>query len=218
MSKGVLYKFNASSPSKSQSKKFSASSSSDGKVRHADASNWYDNYPMEQVYEQYFNVVWTQGYNGSGAKLDPATWGDHPRSGDTIDFHGLWGFDRTAMRDFVANGVVQDLQIVVRFDDPSHAGNPDAEFYPHNYTSKPSSYSSTRATKSYKKSETFNQTGSDYTRWVKLPVEAWWNGDLAGIVVSAPSATGANSARFAGKTSSHNLSSYTTKLFIQVLK
>src|SRR3954462_12657519 len=101
MSDGVLYKASATAWTKSTCKKFSATGVEDGIVKHASATAWYKNYPMEQVYEQYFNVTWTHGYNGSGVKLDDATWGDHPRSGDaTSNFYGLWGFDTTAIKSF----------------------------------------------------------------------------------------------------------------------
>ena len=63
MSKGELLKFNASTYSKSTCNKMSASAITDGKVQHADATNWFDNYPMETIQEQTFSVDWTQGYN-----------------------------------------------------------------------------------------------------------------------------------------------------------
>ena len=103
MSDGVLYKANASTWS--QSKKMSATAVTDGKVRHANATTWFNNYPMEQVFTETFNVTWTHAYNGAGTKLDETTWGNHPRSGDSVDFKGAWGFDRTAMRNFVADGL-----------------------------------------------------------------------------------------------------------------
>jgi hypothetical protein len=218
LSDGVVYKFNASTWSKSQSKKMNATTITDGKIRHANATTWYDNYPMEQLYEQYFNVVWTQGYTGSGEKLDTATWGDHPRSGDSVDFIGLFGFDRAAMQSFVSTGTIQEIKIEVMFDDPSHSGNPQVTFGAHIYTSKPTTANWDYINNAYTVTSTFTQTGSDFTRWIILPDAAWIGGDMGGVAIWSPSATAANSARFAGKTTSHDLNTFNTRLYIQVLK
>jgi hypothetical protein len=217
VSDGVLYKFNASTWSKSQSKKFNSGAISDGKVRHANASTWFDNYPMEQIFTTTFDVVWTQAYNGSGVKLDSATWGDHPRCGDSINFQGLFGFDNSAMKSFVSNGVIQSIKFTCMYDDPSHAGTPVVSFAPHVYTSKPSSYNGNQANKNYNASSTFNQTGADYTRQISLPVGAWLNGSFGGVLIYA-GATAGNSVRFAGKTTSHGLNAYNSQIEISVLK
>jgi hypothetical protein len=217
MGKGVLYKSNASTWSKSQSKKFTASAISTGKVRHANASTWFDNYPMEEIFTQTFGVSWTQAYNGSGVKLDSATWGDHPRCGDSVNFQGLFGFDNDAMRTFVASGVIQSIKFTCMFDDPSHAGTPVVSFAPHVYTSKPTSYNGNNANKNYATSSTFNQTGADYTRQITLPIGAWLNGSFGGVLVYA-GATAGNSTRFAGKTTSHSLNGYNSVIEISVLK
>lgn len=217
MSKGELLKFNASTYSKSTCNKMSASAITDGKVQHADATNWFDNYPMETIQEQTFNVDWTQAYNGSGVKLDSATWGDHPRCGDSINFQGLFGFNNSAMRTFVANGTIQKIEFTCMFDDPSHAGTPVVNFAPHVYTSKPSSYNGNNANKSYSTSSTFNQTGSDYTRTITLPIGAWLSGSFGGVLVYA-GATAGNSTRFAGKSTSHGLNAYNSTVKITVLK
>ncbi len=195
----------------------SASAITDGKVQHANATTWFDNYPMETVQTQTFNVDWTQGYNGSGVKLDPATWGDHPRCGDSINFQGLFGFNNSSMQSFVAGGVVQKLEFTCMYDDPSHAGTPVVSFAPHVYTSKPSSYNGNNANKTYATSSTFNQTGSNYSRTITLPVGAWLSGSFAGVLIYA-SPTAGNSVRFAGKTTSHSLSGYNSTLKITVLK
>src|SRR3982751_4855669 len=119
MSDGVLYKSNGTTWTKSQAKRFDGVNMHDGVVKHSNGTTWYDNYPMEQVYTQKFNMTWCNGYNGSGVKLDPATWGDQPRSGGSVNFQGLWGFDRTAMKNFVSTGVVQSIKFTCRFTDPS---------------------------------------------------------------------------------------------------
>jgi hypothetical protein len=217
MSDGVLYKYNATTESKSQAKKFNASAESDGVVQHANATTWFDNYPMEQLYDQTFDVVWTQGYNGSGVKLDPATWGDHPKSGDTIDFKGAFGFDRAAMQAFVANGQVQWVKIQVKLIDPAHAGDPDVWFAPHTYTSKPASWSEANVNTTYQVKETYIQTGTDIVRTVEFPAEAWLNGQLGGFRVDG-AAEPSDSATFAGKTTSNGITSFNSRITIQVLK
>lgn len=217
MSDGVLYKANGSVWTKSLARKAQGSIYTDTVVKHANGSVWYDNFPMEQVYTQKFNVVWTQAYNGSGVKLDPATWGDHPRSGDSVNFQGLFGFDRTAMLNFVEGGVVQALKFTCMFDDPSHAGNPTVNFCPHIYASKPTSFSSTYINKNYKATSQFNQTGANYTRTINLPLTAWNNVNFCGVAIYGTTAA-ADSARFAGKTTSHSLNAYTSQVEIQVLK
>jgi hypothetical protein len=217
MSDGVLYKYNATTWSKSQAKKSNASTISDGVVRHANASTWFDNYPMEQLYDQTFDVVWTQGYNGAGAKLDAATWGDHPKSGDTIDFKGAWGFDRNAMRDFVADGVVQWVKIQVKFIDPAHAGNPDVWFAPHTYTAKPAEWSEANVNTAYQVHEIYTQTGGDIIRTMTFPAEAWLDGNLGGFRADG-SAAAADSATFAGVTTSHGITAFNSRITIQVLK
>lgn len=218
MGKGELLKANATAWSKSQSQKMNATTASDGKVQHANATTWFDNYPMETVQEQYFNVVWTQAYNGSGVKLDAATWGDHPRAGDSIGFRGLWGFDNAAMKSFVGTGTIQKLQVEVMFDDPSHAGNPSLRFGAHIYKSKPSSANWNDINNLYTTDSQFMQTGSNYTRWITLPNAAWIDGNMGGMAVWATANTAGNSARFAGKTTSHSMNSFNTRLLIQVLK
>lgn len=219
MSDGVLYKASATAWTKSVAKKFSATGVEDGLVKHADATAWYKNYPMEQLYDQYFDVQWTHGYNGSGVKLDDATWGDHPRSGDaTSNFYGLWGFDNAAIKAFVGTGVIQALQIEVMFDDPTHTSNPIVNFFPHTYQSMPASYSGNYGNTTYTTQSTFVQTGADFSRWIVMPVAAYLAGSLGGIVCHAPTATAGNSCRFAGKTTSNGLNGFNTRLWVQVLK
>lgn len=220
MSDGVLYKFNATTPSKSQAKKFSASAVEDGSIKHANASTWYKNYPMEQVYEQYFNVTWTHGYKWStGQILDEATWGNHPRAGDaTADFCGMWGFDHNAIASFISNGVLQDLQILVMFDNPTHTGNPAVNFGKHNQMvgSRPSSFSQSWCATGSAIAKTFTNTGADYSSWIVLPT-SFWTSDFGGIYVHA-AATATNSCRFAGTTTSNGLNGFTSQLYVKVLK
>ena len=217
MSDGVLYKSGATWTA-SVAKKLGGTVISDTVVQHSNGTTWYKNYPMTALYNQTFNVTWTAVFNWSGVKLDNATWGSHPRSGDSIGFIGLWGFDRTAMQNFVAAGVVQWVKITVMFDDPSHAGNPSVFFHPHVYASNPASFSGANANMSYGTTSVFTQTGADFTRTITLPATVWLGGQMGGIVIKGSANTAANSARFAGNVTSNGMNAYTTTLEIQVLK
>jgi curved DNA-binding protein CbpA len=217
MADGVIYKYNATTFSESQAKKFNASAISDGRVRHANATTWFDNYPMEREFTETFPVSWTHGYNGAGAKLDEATWGNHPRSGDSVDFKGVWGFDRTAMRNFVADGRITLIQLKIKFIDPSHAGNPSVWFAPHTVTSKPTQWNEANVNTSYQVKSIFYQTGSDIVRTITFSDAAWMGGNLAGFRADGTTAAG-DSARFAGTTTSHGVNAYTSQITIRVIK
>ena len=217
MADGSLSKANATTWTYADARKFNATVASLPMIKHANATTWYNNFPREGNVAKTFNVVWTQGYNSAGVKLDANVWGDHPRCGDTANFQGLFGFDTTAMKAFVSSYKVQAIKFTCMFDDPAHGGNPVVNFAPHIYTSKPTSYLGTKANKTYRAQSVFTQTGSDYTRTIELPVEAWLNGTMGGILIYAdPVAT--NSCRFAGKTTSQNLNAYNSTLEITILK
>lgn len=218
MAKGAFVKANTSTWSNTICKKFTTNTMNDGKIMHANMTTWSDNYPQEGLEEtQYFDAVWTQSYNGSGVLLDPPTWGDHPRSGDSIDFKGAWGFNRTAMTDFVGNGSIQSLQIEVKFIDPSHAGNPEVWFAPHVYTSKPPSWNEVNVSTTYQVKSTFTQTGGNFTRWISFLPAAWMGGNMAGIRIDGRSEP-SGSAVFAGKTTSNGITAFNTRLLIRVLR
>jgi hypothetical protein len=229
VTKGVVYKNNGTTWTKCTVKDTGNGTSTtwdDGKIQHwyAGGNKWEDNYPMEQLYEQYFNVTWTHGYKwGTGQILDEATWGNHPRCGDaTADFCGMWGFDNTALKNFVTStGKIQKLQIEVMFDDPTHASNPYVYFGAHTYaqSTAPTSFSQSKVntTSTNIVYHTFVQTGADFSTWITLPITAYLSGTMGGVYVHA-SATAGNSARFAGKTTSNGLNAYTSRLYVQVLK
>jgi hypothetical protein len=217
MAKGEFKKANATIWTNSQARKFTASAITQNTIKHANATTWFDNYPqVAATEEKYFNVVWTQPYNKSGVKLDAATWGDHPRAGDSVGFIGLFGFDRAAMQSFVGTSKILSIQLECLFIDPSHAGNPALTFGAHIYASKPNSSNWNDINNLYVVDSTFNQTGSNIVRWIHLPVAAWIGGSMGGVAVWAKSNTAANSARFAGKTSSHGVSAFNSRLYIKV--
>ena len=215
MANGLFQRCNGSRWTNTVQKKCNGSVWSDGRIRHCDGSNWYDKYPNKTTEEKYFNVVWTHAANKNGIMLDAATWGDHPRAGDTVGFTGFFGFDRPAMQAFVGTSTILSIQLELLFIDPSHAGNPLCEFYPHVYLSKPTGFETRRVFKEHMTTSKFNQTGTNILRWIHMPVSAWMGGDMGGIAVGA-AWTAANSARFAGKTSSHGVSAFNSRLYIKV--
>ena len=190
-----------------------------GLIRHCDDGNkWYDNYPNERYYEQYFNAVWTQSYNGNGDKLTVTAHGDHVEAGGTAGYIGMWGFDNTAMKKFVADGAVTSLQIEVMYDDPSDDKEPTIKFAAHDRKTEPNFADFLNIWESYETQRKFTKTDANYKSWVTLPVANWINGEMGGIAVWGLTDATANYARFAGKTTSLSLTGFNTRLFIKVFK
>ena len=106
MSDGVLYKFNASTWSKSVAKKFNATTVSDGQVKHANATTWYKNYPMETLQTQTFHATWSNGWRGDGVKLDLGVWNHNILVGSPTNYMGMYGFDKTAIQNFLSLSLV----------------------------------------------------------------------------------------------------------------
>lgn len=193
----------------------------DGKVRHCDdGSKWYDNYPMEKYYEQYFNAWWTQGYKGNGDKLTNKDFGDHPRAGDTTGYIGMWGFNNEALKDFVADGIVTSMKIEVMYDDPTDNKTPTITFGCFNNKTEPNRADAEFifSNPEYTVDKTFTKTDADYKTWITLPVACWLNGEFGGVACWGKTNTSANYARFAGEHTSHSLNAFNTRLFLKVFK
>ena len=181
MGKGEFQKENTTTWTDTQAKKFSAKAGTTSKVMHANSNQWHENYPQTKLYEQYFNVTWTQGYNSAGTKLDYGIYGDHPRAGSTFGFIGLFGFDHTALVDFVEDGIIQNMQIEIAFDSPASGVDPDIYFGAHFYWTKPNSIDWDHIDSQYKTLSTFTNYGYDYRKWVIIPNLGWWNGSMGGV-------------------------------------
>lgn len=191
-----------------------------GTIKHCDdGKKWYWNYPMERSYEQYFNVTWSQSYKWNGDKVTVSVDGDHVRAGDTEGYIGMFGFDNTAMKKFVAGGLVQSLMIQVMYDDPSDTRKPNVFFAAHDRKTKPNTANFLNIWESFKTQKEFENTSDNYySTWVYLPIANWLDGEMGGIAVWGLANTTANYARFAGKTTANGFSGYNTRLFIKVLK
>lgn len=215
MGKGVLYKFNNSTWSKSQCKKFNASAISDGKVKHGDNVNMYDNYPMEQLYTQTFNATWSNGWIWNGTKLDDTAWYGNIITGSSTGYRGMFGFNQASIASFIGSGVVQSARLLVNCYETTTNGSPDVQFGKHSYTSEPAG--------------TWTGQNVDWTNYASLHVPnkavgGYWvtlhpslirmsNGAaLGGIALRGATNTDEDMGKFSG------VSSYTTKLEITVLK
>lgn len=214
MGKGVLYKFNASTWSKSQAKKMNASAISEGKVRHADASSWFDNFPMEQEYTENFKATWSQGWMGDGTRLDDTAWYNRIITGSTTGYRGMYGFNKSAIQSFIADGTVTKARFLVNCYETTTNGSPDVHIGKHTYTSEPSgSWTGQNASwTDYSTLHVPNQATGGY--WVDLKTsQILYNGAvIGGLALKGAS----NTAEDMGKFSSY--SDYDTLLQITVLK
>jgi hypothetical protein len=214
MSDGKLYKFNASTYSKSVAKKFNASAISDGKVRHANATTWYDNYPMEQLYTDTFDAIWSQGWIWNGTRLDDTAWYNRIITGSSTGYRGMYGFNKSAMESFIAGGTVTKLRFHVNCYETTTNGSPDVHIGKHTYTSEPSgTWTGQNASwTDYVNLHVPNQATGGY--WVTLnPSQIYYNGAvIGGIALKGASNTDENMGKF------RSYSEFATQLEITVLK
>lgn len=220
MGKGVLYKATTSSWSKTICKKFTTSTMNDGKVMHADATTWYDNYPMEQYYTQTFDATWSQGYNGSGTALDTGVWQGNILTGSTTNYKGMFGFDQGAIQAHLGSGMfgnVTSAKLWINCYETSLNGAPDVTIGKHSYNSKPAGSwnGSTNADWGDAKSlHVPNQALGGYMIVLNNSQITLANGYTAigGFALRGASATNEDMGKFNG------VSSYTSKLEVTVLK
>lgn len=219
MAKGVVYKSNGTTWSKSTVKDTGNTTSitwDDGVIKHYGGTTWYENYPMEQIYTQTFNATWSQGWKGDGVRLDDGVWKGNILVGSTTNFRGMLGFSQSAIASFIGSGVVQSARLLVNCYETTLNGAPDVQFGKHSYTAKPTG--------------TWNgATNTDWGAYASLHVNngatgGYWvtlnaaqirmsNGAaLGGIALRGAAATDENHGKFSG------VSSYTSKLEITVLK
>ena len=125
----------------------------------------------------------------------------------------MWWFDNTAIKNFVENGLVQQIMIEVNFVDPDHSGTPSLYFAAHDRKTKPNEFNFLNGWESYKLQQNFDQTGNAYSKWIMLPVASWLDGAFGGVAVWATTDTALNLTRFSGVSETFN-----TRLFVKVLK
>jgi hypothetical protein len=216
MGKGVLYKANMTTWSKTFAKKFTTTTMSDGKVRHADAANWYDNYPMEELFTETFNATWSQGWLGSGTRLDDGVWQGNIITGSTNNYRGMFGFNQGAIQNFISGGTVTALKLLINCYETTTNGAPDVVIGKHSYASEPSGTWTGQNVDWGDQSSLHvpNQGLGGY--WVTLkPTQATlanMTTAIGGIALKGASATNEDMGKFSG------VSSFTTQLQITVLK
>jgi hypothetical protein len=137
MTKGVIYKFNATTYSDSKCEKANATTWTDGNIEHANATTWYDNYPMTALYTDTFNATWSQGWMGDGTRLDDTAWYGRVITGSTTGYRGMYGFNQGAIASFIGSGVVQSARFHVHCRQTTTNGSPDVHIGKHSYTSEP---------------------------------------------------------------------------------
>jgi len=217
LTKGVLYKANASAWSKTIAKKFNATTMTDGKVRHANATTWFDNYPMEELFTQTFNATWSQGFLGSGTRLDDTAWYGNIITGSTTNYRGMYGFNKSAIQNFISGGTVTALKLLVNCYETTANGSPDIVIGKHSYSSEPSGSWNGSTNADWGDSSAFhipNQGIGGY--WITLkPTQATLADQttaIGGIALRGATATNEDMGKFNG------VNSFTTKLEITVLK
>jgi len=141
LGKGVLWKANTIDWTKTFAKKFNATTMTDGKVRHADTANWYDNYPMEQYFTQTFDATWSQGWIGNGTRLDDGVWQGNILTASTSNYRGMLGFNQGAIQAFLGSGNfgnVTNAKLWINCYETTTNSSPDVLFGKHFYSSEPS--------------------------------------------------------------------------------
>lgn len=218
MAKGVIYKSNGSTWSKTVVKDTSNGTGTtfdEGVVKHYGGTTWYDNYPMEQEYEQYFSPTWSKAYQSANLPLDSGVWGDQLWSGgSSMQAKTLIGYDRTSINNFVTTtGQVLEIKVRVNLVAYTHNGNGTAYFAPHTNTSQPSTYNSGTVNKTYNTSKNFIK-GAWGAYWITLPLTAYtsMNKTMAGVCIYSTDNSDVNSLQFSGK------SAFNSQLYIRVLK
>lgn len=198
----------------------SASAITDGKVQHANATTWFDNYPMEQEITQTFSAIWSNGWRGDAVKLDKGVWQNNILVGSTTNYMGMWGFNKGDIQAFLNpakdfGGVTKALLYVNCYETTTN-GSPDVLIGKHSYSSEPAG--------------TWNGQNTDYGDQVKLHVPNQALGGyqvnlnpsqitladrstaIGGIAIKGETATSENHGKFNG------YNSYNTRLVITVLK
>lgn len=216
MADGVLYK-SGTAWAKTIAKKMGGTAQTDGKVQHSNGVNWYDNYPMEQYYTQTFDATWTQSYEGDGTQLYRGTfWKDDIVIGETTNYRGLMGFDKSKIQSFINGGTVTGLRLLINLRETSVNGKPDLQIGKYSYSTYPSSYTG--------QGDWGDQTSKQFPNngvggyWVTLkPTQATLADRVTAIsclCFRAATATAEDMAYFNGR----DLGGYVSKLEVTVLK
>lgn len=224
MVKGVIYKCNGSSWSKTIVKDTGINSTTwdDGYIKHWDAVNngWQLNYPMEAPQTATFNATWSQGFRGDGVRLDDGVWKGNILTGSTTDYKGMLGFDKNAIQAFLGSGDfgnVTSAKLLINCYETTTNGSPDIQIGKHSYGSEPSGNWDGKTNADWGDLKDFhinnNKVGG---YWITLNPTQITLADkrtaIGGIALRGQSATNENMGKFNG------VSSFASKLEITVLK
>lgn len=220
MTKGVIYKFNATTYSDSKCEKANATTWTGGNIEHANATTWYDNFPMEYEQTKTFSAIWSNGWRGDGVKLDKGVWQNNILVASDTNYMGMYGFDKAGIQAWLKPGVdfggVTKAQLYLYCYETTTNGSPDVAIGKHSYSSEPSG--------------TWNGQNTDYGNGtllhvpnqglgqyiVNLPVAQITLADkrtaIGGIAMKGQTAVDENHGKFRG------YNSFDVRLVITVLK
>jgi hypothetical protein len=186
-------------------------------VKVGNGSAWYTSYPRESYWTETFNATWSQGWRGDGVPLHDTSWYGNIITGSTTNYRGMLGFNRDAMRDFIADGIVTDVRLLINCYETTANGSPDVQIGKHIWLSEPY--------------EGWNWNGSEGADWsdytpLHVPNQAlggYWvvlrpsqmsmgGGTIGGVALRGATATNEDMGKFNG------VGSFTSKLQITVLK
>jgi hypothetical protein len=184
-------------------------------VKVTNGTTWYTNYPRIKPVTLEFVATWSQGWLGSGTRLDDGVWQGNIIVGSTTGYRGMYGFNQGAIAAHIGNYEVTSVKLLVNCYETTTNGSPDVQFGKHSYTSEPAGTWTGQNTDwtSYASLHVPNQGLGGY--WVTLnPSQVRMaNGTaIGGIALRAESNTDENMGKFNG------VSSFATKLQITVLK
>jgi hypothetical protein len=140
MGKGVIYKYNGSAESKTICNRYNGVTQFVGKIQHSNGVDWFDNYPMEEYITKTFTAQWSQGWLGSGTRLDDGVWKGNILVGSTTGYRGMLGFDKNAIQAHLGPnkfGNVTSAYLWINCYETTTNGAPDIQIGKHSYGSEP---------------------------------------------------------------------------------
>jgi hypothetical protein len=186
-------------------------------VKVTEGTTWYENYPRAAYYTQLFDCTWTQSYEGDGTALYRGTfWKDDIVIGETTNYRGLMGFDKSKIQTFISGGTVTGLRLLINLRETSVNGKPDLQIGKYTYSTYPSTYTGQGDWGDLTAKQFPNNGVGGY--WVTLkPTQATLADGVTAIsclCFRAATATAEDMAYFNGR----DLGGYISKLEITVLK
>jgi hypothetical protein len=219
MGKGVLYKYNGSAESKTFCNRYDGVTQYVGKIMHSNDTTMFDNYPMEEYITKTFYATWSQGWLGSGTRLDDGVWQGNILVGSTTGYRGMLGFNQGAIQAHLGPnkfGNVTEAKLWVNCYETTVNGSPDVAIGKHSYSSKPAGTWTGQNTDYGNKATLHVPNGQLGGYMINLPIETVTLADgytaIGGFALKAVDNTNENHGKFNG------VNSYASRLDITVLK